>query len=140
VSFLLDTNGVSEWVKPMPDPGLVNWLAAVDEDRIYLSVVTLAELRHGVERLADGRRRARLEVWLDQELAERFVGRVLVVNGAIADAWGRLVARAEAAGHRLSVMDGFIAATAQIHDLTLVTRNVKDFTASGVAVQNPWTG
>jgi predicted nucleic acid-binding protein len=140
VNFLLDTNGVSEWVKPVPDPGLVTWLAAVDEDRVFLSVVTLAELRHGVERLVDGRRRARLEVWLNQELTERFAGRVLAVDGAIAHAWGRLVARAEAAGQRLSVMDGFIAATAQIHELTLVTRNVKDFVSSGITVHNPWTG
>jgi predicted nucleic acid-binding protein len=140
VNFLLDTNGVSEWVKPVPDPGLANWLASVDEDRVYLSVITLAELRHGVERLADGRRRARLEVWLNQELTERFAGRVLVIDGAIAHAWGRLVARAEAAGHRHSVMDGFIAATAQVHELTLVTRNVRDFTTIGVPVHNPWTG
>jgi toxin FitB len=112
----------------------------VDEDRVYLSVVTLAELRHGVERLADGRRRARLEVWLQLDLTERFAGRVLVVDGAIADAWGRLVARADAAGQPLSSMDGFIAATAQIHRLTLVTRNVKDFTATGVKILNPWTG
>ena len=140
MNFLLDTNGVSEWVKPVPDPGLATWLATVDEDRVYLSVVTLAELRHGVERLADGRRRERLEVWLNQELADRFGGRVLMVDGAIADAWGRLVARAEAAGQRLSVIDGFIAATAHIHELTLVTRNVRDFTTTGVSVLNPWTG
>ena len=140
MTFLLDTNGVSEWVKPLPDPGLASWLATVDEDRVYLSVVTLAELRHGIERLADGRRRARLEMWLNQELADRFVGRVLAVDAPIAHASGRLVAQAEAAGQRLSVMDGFIAATAQTHELTLVTRNVKNFTTTGVSVLNPWTG
>jgi toxin FitB len=140
VNFLLDTNGVSEWVKPLPDPGFVGWLATVDEDRVYLSVVTLAEVRHGIERLTDGRRRARLEEWLWRDLAERFRGRVLTVDAAIADAWGRLVARTEAAGHALSVMDGFIAATAQIHELTVVTRNVKDFSVTGVDLHNPWTG
>jgi predicted nucleic acid-binding protein len=140
VSFLLDTNAVSEWVKPLPDAGLAAWLATADEDRVYLSVITLAELRHGIERLAAGRRRARLEVWLNQELAERFAGRVLAVDAAIAQAWGSLVARAEVAGLRMSVMDGFITATAQIHALTLVTRNAKDFTTAGVRVLNPWTG
>jgi len=140
VNYLLDTNAVSEWLKPVPDAGLMTWLATVDEDRAYLSVVTLAELRRGVERLADGRRRVLLEAWLQQDLPNRFAGRVLVVDGPVADAWGRVVARAQAGGQPLSVMDGFIAATAQIHDLTVVTRNAKDFSATGLDVHNPWTG
>ena len=72
MSFLLDTNVVSEWVKPRPHPGVITWLAEADEDRVFLSVVTLAELRHGVERMAAGSRRARLDVWLREELPLRF--------------------------------------------------------------------
>src|SRR5215210_1866149 len=79
VNYLLDTNVVSEWTKPRPDPGVTDWLADADEDRVYLSVVTLAELRHGVERLADGARKARLDRWLTDELLLRFEGRVLAI-------------------------------------------------------------
>src|SRR6266849_1094544 len=139
MSFLLDTNAVSEWVKPAPDPGLVSWLADTDEDRVHLSVITLAELRHGIERLAVSRRRTRLEQWLNQELPERFAGRVLVVDEIIADRWGRLIARASALGRPIGVMDGFIAATADAAGLTLVTRNVADFAVAGIVLHNPWT-
>ena len=140
MSFLLDTSVVSEWVKPRPDAGLVEWLATADEDRLYLSVVTLAELRHGIERLADGRRRARLETWLEHDLIERFDGRVVPIDERIAHTWGRLVAQAEAIGHPTGIMDGFIAATALATGLMLVTRNVSDFASLGLSVTNPWTG
>jgi toxin FitB len=139
MSFLLDTNAVSEWVKPTPDPGLTSWLAATDEDRMHLSVVTLAELRHGIERLVIGRRRSRLEQWLDLELPDRFAGRVLVVDEVVARGWGRLMAHASALGRPIGVMDGFIAATAEAASLTLVTRNVADFAVAGIPLHNPWT-
>jgi toxin FitB len=139
VSFLLDTNVVSEAVKPLPDPGLVDWLARVDEDRTYLSVVTLAEIRRGVQRLSSGHRRKRLERWLLIELPDRFRGRVLTIDEPIADLWGRIVARAESAGQALNSMDAFLAATAQVNGLTLVTRNVRDFAVTGVPTHNPWT-
>ncbi|MBI2755944.1 MAG: type II toxin-antitoxin system VapC family toxin [Chloroflexi bacterium] len=139
MSFLLDTNVVSEWTRPQPDRGVVEWLASIDEDRTFLSVVTLAELRFGIERLAAGRRRASLQAWLDQDLAARFTGRVLGVDETVAQAWGSILARALADGHTISSLDGFIAATAQTADLTLVTRNVRDFLGAGVTVYNPWT-
>jgi predicted nucleic acid-binding protein len=139
VSFLLDTNVVSEWVKPRPNAGVVAWLADADEDRVFISVVSLAELRYGIERLAAGKRRARLEAWLRNELPLRFEGRVLSVDGAVAEAWGKLVAGREAAGRPVGVMDAFIAATAEIHGLTLVTRNLADFKSSVGDMVNPWT-
>ncbi len=138
MTFLLDTNVVSEWTKPRPDPGVVAWLAALDEDRAFLSVVTLAELRRGVERLEPGRRRDRLRAWLEHDLPTRFEGRVIGIDAPIAHAWGRLLARAQAAGQTVTTMDGFLAATAQVTDLTLVTRNVRDFAATGTPVHNPW--
>jgi len=139
VSFLLDTNVVSEWVKPRPDRGVIGWLAETDEDHVFISVVTLAELRHGIERLTGSARRRRLNEWLQEELPRRFEGRVLPVDRAIADSWGRVVARSEAVGRPVGVMDAFIAATAQTRDLTLVTRNVADFEAVVNDIVNPWT-
>ena len=140
MSFLLDTNVISEWVKQRPDPGVIAWLADVDEDRVFLSVVTLAELRHGIERLADGSRRRRLDAWLRDELPLRFDGRLLSVDEAIADRWGEVVARRETAGRPIGVMDAFIAATANVHELTLVTRNESDFESAVSEIVNPWAG
>jgi len=137
MSFLLDTNAVSEWVKPRPNPGLLGWMESADEDRIFISVVSLAELRYGVERLAAGHRRNRLEQWLRDELPARFEARILPVDNRIADAWGKIVSRNEAAGRPMGVMDAFLAATAEIHRLTLVTRNVSDFPLLN-RVLNPW--
>ena len=138
MSYLLDTNVVSEWVKPEPAPSVVEWLSGVDEEETFLSVVSLAELRRGVDLLGAGRRRQRLEKWLSEDLADRFHGRILAIDIAVADAWGRLTARASRAGRTLGTMDGFVAATAAAHGLTLVTRNVRDFERLGVDVFNPW--
>ena len=88
MSFLLDTNVVSDWTKPNPNPGLIAWLEEVDEDRVYLSVVTLTELRYGIERLAVGKRRKRLDDWLQHELPLRFEGRILSIDSTVADACG----------------------------------------------------
>ena len=138
MSFLLDTNAVSEWIKPRPNPGLIGWMEAADEDRIFISVVSLAELHYGVERMAAGRRRHRLEQWLQHDLPLRFESRILPVDANVAEAWGRTVSRSEAAGHPIGVMDAFLAATAETHQLTLVTRNISDFPLLK-AVLTPWT-
>jgi len=139
VSFLLDTKIVSEWVEPRPDSGVITWLADVDEDRVFLSVVSIAELRFGIERLPTGTRRNRLDVWLREELPLRFESRILPVTAAVAEAWGQVLARSQATGHPISIMDGFLAATAEVHRLTMVTRNVSDFSVLGKSVLNPWT-
>jgi predicted nucleic acid-binding protein len=138
VNFLLDTNVVSEWVKPQPDSKVVQWLAELDEDRAFLSVVTLAEIRLGVERLDQGAKRARLEAWLEDDLPTRFEGRLLSVDARVSHAWGSLVGRASRAGRPIGVMDGFFAATARVHELTLATRNTQDFQHVGIALFNPW--
>ena len=109
MSFLVDANVVSEWVKPRPNPGFVAWLADTNEDQVFLSVVTLAELRHGIERLAVGRRQKRLSTWLENELPMRFEGRVLSIDAAIADACGKLVASSEEAGRPVEAVDAFLA-------------------------------
>lgn len=138
MNFLLDTNVVSEWAKPRPDSGVVTWLAEADEDRVFISVVTLAELRHGIERLPSGARRDRLDIWLTDQVPARFETRVLSVDAEVANLWGLIMARGRAAGRPVGTMDAFIAATAEQHDLTLVTRNVTDFDALGIQLINPW--
>src|SRR5208337_1070426 len=139
MSFLLDTNVVSEWMKPHPNPGVVAWLADLDEDRAFLSVITFTELRYGVERLAAGNRRKRLAEWLEEELPLRFEGRTLPIDPEVADACGKVVARSENMGRRMEAMDAFIAATAEVHRLTVVTRNTSDFQPLVRNVLNPWT-
>ena len=138
MNFLLDTNAVSEWVKPRPNPGVIRWMEAADEDRVFLSVISLAELRYGVERLAPGARRSRLEAWLQDELPLRFEGRILPVDDNVAGAWGRALARGEALGRPMGAMDAFLAATAETHHLILVTRDVSHFPVLK-NVLNPWS-
>jgi predicted nucleic acid-binding protein len=139
VNFLLDANVVSEWVKPRPNSGVVAWLETADEDRLFLSVATLAELSYGIERLPVGRKSAQLREWLEIELTGRFEGRVVVIDEAVAATWGKLLARADAAGRPVGAMDGFLAATAAVHQMTLVTRNEMDFAATGIKTFNPWS-
>ncbi len=139
MSFLLDTNVVSEWMKPRPNAGVVAWLAEVDEDRTFLSVITLTELRYGVERMAAGKRKTRLNEWLEEELPLRFEGRLLAIDAAVADACGRMVARSEGMGRRIEAMDAFLAATAEVHRLAVVTRNAADFQFLVKSVFNPWS-
>ena len=139
MTLLLDTNVVSEWVKPRPEPRVVRWLADVDEDRVFISVVTVGELRRGIARLPAGRRRERLDEWLRDELSQRFEGRVLPIDVTIANVWGTIVAQRERAGRPISTMDAFMAATADVHGLTLVTRNASDFRAAVRTVFDPWT-
>jgi toxin FitB len=138
VSFLLDTNAISEWIKPRPDPGLIAWMDSVDEDRTFISVISLAELRFGIERLSEGKRRRDLEAWLREQVPRRFEGRILGVDAAIAEMWGNLASRNESSGRPKGIMDTFLAATAIVHQLTIVSRNVGDFPA--VKVLNPWSG
>jgi len=138
VNFLLDTKVVSEWTKPRPDAGVVAWPAAADEDRIFISVITIAEIRHGLERLPASARRNRLDAWLNDQLPLRFEERLLPVDTDTANAWGRVMAQGQAAGHPPGTMDAFIAATVLRHDITLVTRNVSDFEPLGIRLVNPW--
>ena len=139
MSFLLDTNVVSEWLKPRPNPGVVEWLAKVDEGQTFLSVVTITEVRYGVERMAAGGRRRRLDEWLRAELLPRFEGRVIPVDISVADACGRLVARSEALGRPIEPRDAFIAATAEVYELMLVTRNASDFYPTLKEILSPWS-
>lgn len=136
--LLLDTNVLSEVTKPRPEVRVLEWLDELDEDRVFISVVSIAEIRRGVAQMDDGRKRDALAEWLAADLPQRFDGRVIPVNEAVAIAWGDLMGVAKRTGRGLSSMDGFIAATALAHNLTLATRNTKDFDGFSVEIFDPW--
>jgi predicted nucleic acid-binding protein len=137
--FLLDTNVISELVKRRPDAKVTTWISTVDEDLLYLSFLTLGEIRKGIASLpTTTARRASLEAWLDHDLALRFSGRILPIEHAVADRWGRISAAVAAKKMVLPVIDGLLAATALHHNLILVTRNSRDIEPTSVPVFNPW--
>jgi predicted nucleic acid-binding protein len=135
---LVDTNVVSEFIKPQPDPRVVQWLEAADPESLFASVVTFGEIRLGIEDLPFSKRRTALEQWLERGLPDWFESHLLPVTKAIADRWGRLTIDAKKSGISITTADGLIAATALEYDLAIVTRNVKDFAQTGTAVINPW--
>ena len=137
--YLLDTNVVSELIKPRPNPGLAAWILSVDEEICFLSVLTTGEIRKGINLLPASARRSLLEVWLERELSARFSGRILAIDRGVADKWGQLTAEVSSKRKLLPVVDGLIAATALQHDLMLVTRNTNDIELTRVPVLNPWS-
>jgi toxin FitB len=136
--FLLDTNCISEMVRSQPDARVLDWMRVADESLLYLSVLTLGEIRKGIAGLPQSKRRTHLETWLELELQARFSGRILPVDAPIADRWGLVAAEARRDGKPLSAIDGLLAATALHHNLTIVSRNVGDFETTHVPTLNPW--
>ncbi len=135
MSFLLDTNVVSEIARARPDKVVLAWFESVGNERLYLSVLSLGEIRKGVDRLPASARRTRLTTWLEQELPAWFGPRLLPIDAAVADRWGRVLAASE---RSLPAIDSLLAATALVHGLALVTRNVADFHLTGIEVIDPW--
>lgn len=138
MNYLLDTNVLSEVQRPKPDPRVLAWLDQIDEDRTHLSVISVGEIARGVAQLDEGRRKVALQHWLEADLPGRFANRLLPVDRETALTWGQLMAEAKRAGRGLPVMDGWIAATATRHGLTLVTRNTGDFAGIALELFNPW--
>lgn len=138
MTFLLDTCVISELVKPRPNENVVRWVDSVDERKLFLSVLTVGELTKGITKLQESPRKSDLQEWLEHDLAERFAGRILPVDAAVAVAWGRIQGEAERVGAKLPVIDSLLTATAEIHRLTLATRNIADFDRCGATVFNPW--
>lgn len=136
--LLLDTNVLSEVTKPRPHEGVLNWLHGLDEDRAFISIVSIAEIHRGIALMDSGRKRDALDEWLAHDLPQRFESRILPVEGPVALAWGDLMALAKRNGRGLASMDGLIAATAVAHQLTLATRNTKDFQGFGIDIIDPW--
>lgn len=136
--LLLDTNVLSEVTKPRPHEGVLKWLHGLDEDRTFISIVSIAEIRRGIALMDSGRKRDALDEWLAHDLPQRFESRILPVEGPVALAWGDLMALAKRNGRGLTSMDGLIAATAVAHQLTLATRNTTDFEGFGIDIIDPW--
>jgi len=136
--FLLDTNVPSEMTRKRPQSSVSEWLETADDDQLYFSVVSLGEILKGITILPESKRRSGLQQWLDETLRPWFEGRVLPISESIAEQWGVLAGQCQLRGRPLGLADGFIAATALDHDLTIITRNVKDFEGLGVGVFSPW--
>ena len=140
MKYLLDTNVLSELVKQRPDPRVTQWIDARSPLDLAISVLSLGEVEKGIARLPHGPRRAALTRWTRLDLPSQFLGRVLYIDAAVAVAWGELSGHAMVDARPLPVIDGLLLATAQVHALTLVTRNVRDCAARGVPVLDPWSG
>ncbi|MGA2375327.1 MAG: type II toxin-antitoxin system VapC family toxin [Candidatus Sulfotelmatobacter sp.] len=136
--FLLDTNCISELIRSNPEPRVMDWMRAADESLLFLSVLTLGEIRKGAAILPQSKRRTYLESWLEFDLQVRFSGRILAIDNAVADRWGWLTAEAERKGRSLAAVDGLLAATALHYNLTVVSRNISDFAHTQVPILNPW--
>ena len=138
MTWLLDTVVVSESSRRSPDERVGSWLHAQTGVPLFVSVLTVGELRKGLVRMPDGPNRVRISEWLEDVILPTFEPFLLPVTRDVAETWGEMIGRAEAAGRIIPVEDGLIAATARVHGLTVVTRNVKDFESTGVRVLNPW--
>lgn len=138
MSYLIDTCCISELVKKKPNPNVVKWFADQDELAMYLSVITFGELRKGIEKLPDSKKKKELNRWVKEDLKQRFKNRVLNITIEEVNKWGEILAAAEKDGKPLPAIDSLIAATALAHDHSVVTRNTKDMEGSGVEIINPW--
>jgi predicted nucleic acid-binding protein len=138
VRYLLDTCVISELVAREPDPGVVKWVDSVDEEKLFLSSITIGEIKKGIEKLVVSDRHEMLAEWLEDELLVRFKDKVLPIDTAVMLVWGKLVADLEKQGKPMPAIDSLLAATALRGGLTLVTRNEGDFAHCGITVVNPW--
>lgn len=139
MNYLVDTNVLSEATKARPDARVAQWLATRPAHELFVSVVSIAEIKKGVLMLPAGKRRRNLQRWLVSNLLPAFAGRLLPLGEEEMNVWAELQASAEKAGRKIPVVDGLLAATASCHNLTIATRNVDDFRHCEVPVINPWT-
>lgn len=139
--YLLDTNVISELMKARPARSVADWIVSTPEELMHLSVITIGEIRKGIDLLAeDEPRRATLQSWLDRDLRIRFAGRLLPFDERVAERWGQIEAIAKRQRITLPTIDAQLAATALQHGLTFVTRNTADVRLTGVPLFNPWGG
>jgi predicted nucleic acid-binding protein len=138
MTFLLDTCVISELVAKQPNPRVVQWVDSIDEDKLFLSAITIGEIKKGIEKLAESSRKSALAEWLEGDLLIRFTDRILPIDIPVMLVWGQLTAELEKQGRRMPAIDSLIAATCLQGRLDLVTRNESDFVHSGIMIVNPW--
>jgi predicted nucleic acid-binding protein len=138
MTFLLDTCVISELIAKQPNLRVVQWVDSIDEDKLFLSALTIGEIKRGIEKLANSSRKSALAEWLEDDLLIRFTDRILPIDIPVMLVWGQLTADLEKQGRRMPAIDSLIAATCLQGKLDLVTRNESDFAHSGVSVINPW--
>ncbi len=138
MKYLLDTCIISEMQKNRPSKAVCDWLAARDEEDLYLSVLTLGEIQKGISRLSDGRKKAGLQSWLDRDLPDRFQSRIVEINCAAALVWGQVTGESQRHGKPIPVIDALIGATAIVIGATVITRNDSDVMLTGAKTFNPW--
>ena len=138
MNYLLDTCVLSEFTRRQPDQRVINWLDSIEEEKLFISVITVGEIQRGIERLPDSHRKTELLVWMNSGLLKRFAERMIAIDAPTMFMWGSLTARLEAAGQLMNVMDSLIVASALQNNLIVATRNVADFLPGGVQVINPW--
>jgi toxin FitB len=138
MNYLLDTCVLSEYTRRRPDGKVIQWMDAIRDDELYISVITFGEIQRGIDKLTESPRRTDLITWMNEDLVNRFDGRIVPIDLETMLLWGNLTARMDANGTPMSLMDSLIAVSALRNNLVLVTRNETDFQASGVRLVNPW--
>ena len=138
MKYLLDTCVISEVIKRKPNENVLSWLQAQDESSLYLSILTFGEIEKGIEKSADQIRKAKLKLWVEDDLKQRFSGRIIPIDMEVVTQWGRIQGRAEAAGKTIPTMDGLIAVSGVANNCIVVTRNIDDMAQSTVELFNPW--
>lgn len=139
MSFLFDTCVISEFTAPRRNENVVKWIDSIPEEMAYLSAVSVGEIRRGIESTTNIKRRDALKSWLENDLLIRFQNRILPLDVEVLLAWGKLTGGLDRIGQPMPIMDSLIAATGIHHQLTIVTRDIRDFRNAGVRVVNPWS-
>ncbi len=138
MKYLLDTCVISELAKKSANPKVIEWIAACNEDLLFLSVLTIGEIQKGISKIKDLKKKNKIQLWLDSDLKERFSNKILPISEEVAFTWGIVQGEAEAKGNSIPSIDGLIGATAIVHNLIAVTRNELDIKKTGARILNPW--
>ncbi|MBF0410400.1 MAG: type II toxin-antitoxin system VapC family toxin [Candidatus Riflebacteria bacterium] len=137
MKYLLDTCAISEFSKPYPDKNVLGWMASIQPERLFLSSITVGEIRKGLAKLPNSKRKVKIYEWINT-LLEEYECRIISIDLPIAENWGEHQGLSEIEGKPIPTIDGLIAAVARVHNLVLVTRNEQDFENCGVSILNPW--
>ncbi len=138
MKYLLDTCVLSELTKKHPSRKIIKWVSEIDENNLFLSVLTIGEIHKGIEKLPESKKKYKLHQWVNYDLKERFRNRIIDFDLKTATVWGQIQAHSELSGKAMPAIDGQIVATGISYDLTVVTRNTKDMEISGAILHNPW--